>query len=479
MTLPADSTTHGSRRGVVIVTLAIALLLVAVLDRADRSTAVRTGPVNDMPVASATDALSSSWYCAGGSAQSGGPANATVTVANPTGRQVTVAVTVIPNEGERATRRLTVPAYAARPLRMTDVVKAPFAAAVVDVQGGGVVVEQTVVGSLGESSAPCASSASSTWHFADGATRRQSSMYISLFNPFPENAIADFTFSTDQGRAVPRALQGLVVPARSLVVRNIGDFVRRRETVATTVSVRTGRLVASKLQTHEGGGRKGMVVVLGAPSAGDVWRFADGYVVAGLSERLAIYNPGDRESRVDVEVSLEKGAAEPFELTVPARERITLDVSEEARIPPEDPHAIAVLRRQGPKVVVERTFDAVTPAPRSGFVATLGSRRTATRWATAVGAATATTDEWLVVHNPSARAARLSVTALVGQQLAIEGLQQVTIPAGRRQAFRLGDHIQRPDLPLLIESSVPVVVERAVYRPGDTGLSGVVAIPLQ
>jgi hypothetical protein len=83
------------------------------------------------------------------------------------------------------------------------------------------------------------------------------------------------------------------------------------------------------------------------------------------------------------------------------------------------------------------------------------------------------------VHNPSSRPARVSVTALVSQLLGVEGLQSVTVPAGRRMSFRLGDHIQRPELPLLLESSVPVVVERAVYRSGATGLSGVVAVPLR
>lgn len=470
--------THGGRRGVVIVVLAAVLVAVALLDRGDRAGVVRAGPANDMPVAAPAGALSSSWYCAGGTAQSGAPANATVSVANTGAREIAAVVTVIPNEGQRAVRRLKVPPYSVRPLRLVDVVKAPFAAATVDVDGGGVVVEQTVTGTLGESSTACASAASSQWYFADGATRRESTMFVSLFNPFPENAIADFSFSTDQGRAVPRALQGLVVPARSVVVRNIGEFVRRRETVAATISVRTGRLVASKLQLHDGGGRKGMSLTLGAPSAGPEWRFTDGYIVNGVTERLAIYNPGQGESRVDVEVTLDKGAAEPFELTVPARERLTLDLSEEGRIPDQDAHAITVLRRTGPDVVVERTFDAVPPAPRSGFVATMGARRTATRWATAAGAATEDSDEWLVVHNPSSRPARLSVTALAGQQLAVEGLQRVTVPAGRRMSFRLGDHIQRPELPLLIESSVPIVVERAVYRVGAIGTTGTMAIPL-
>jgi hypothetical protein len=439
---------------------------------------VVAGPPVDMPTAPAAGSVSSTWYCAGGTAESGGAADASIVVANPGTRELEAVVSVIPSEGRRATRRLTVRGNSTQVLRLQDVAKATYAAALVDLDGGQGVVEQVVSGSLGISASPCASAASDRWYFADGSTRREATMVLALFNPFPDNAIADLSFSTDQGRSVPRALQGLVVPARSLIVRNIGEFVRRRETLATSISVRTGRLVVSKLQLHDGGGRKGMALVLGAPSVGSVWRFPEGYVRDGITENVAIFNPSEQEATVDVELALERGAAEPFELTVPARERITLVANKESRIPKDDSHAITVIRRSGPGVVVERTVDAVTPAPRTGFADTMGARRLSTRWYLVAGSATAEHDEWVVVHNPSRRAAKLSFTVLAGgQRLAVEGLQSVTIPAGRRQAFRLGDHLQRSETPLVVDSTAPVVVERTNYRTSGLGFSFAMGIP--
>jgi hypothetical protein len=466
------------RRGFVVVVLAAVLLTAALADRADRSTGVVAGPPVDMPTAPAAGSVSSTWYCAGGTAASGGAADARVIVANPGTRELKAVVTVIPSEGKRATRQLTVRGNSIQHLRLQDVAKANYAAALVDLDGGQGVVEQVVSGSLGVGASPCASAASDTWYFADGSTRREATMVLALFNPFPDNAIADMSFSTDQGRSVPRALQGLVIPARSLVVRNIGEFVRRRETIATSISVRSGRLVVSKLQLHDGGGRKGMALVLGAPSVGAVWRFPEGYVRDGITENVAIFNPGEQEATVDVELALERGAAEPFELTVPARERIALVANKESRIPKDDSHAITVIRRSGPGVVVERTVDAVAPAPRTGFADTMGARRLSTRWFLVAGTANPVHDEWVVVHNPSSRAAKVSFTILAGgQRLAVEGLQSVNVPAGRRQAFRLGDHLQRDEIPMVVEATAPVVVERTDYLTTGTGFAFTIGIP--
>jgi hypothetical protein len=467
------------RRGAALLIIVGLLVAGGIVDRRTRPAArLGAGRPFAMPVASPASALSSTWYCSGGSAQPNGPADAYVVIANPARHDLTATLTIIPNEGERVSRSVDVPALARTTFRLLDAVRAPFAAAVVELDGGEAVVEQTVNGQLGTSMAPCSPAASDRWYFADGATTRDATLYLALFNPFPDNAIADLTFATDQGRAVPSALQGLVVPGRSLVVKSINDFVRRREFIAGSIAVRSGRLIVHKLQLHNGGGRKGMALALAAPATGDRWSFAEGFVQDGVTERVAVYNPGEQEARVDVEFALEQGAAEPFELTVPARERVTLVVNEEARIPKGDPHAITVIRRTGPNVVAERTIDAIPPSSRTGFADTLGSRRTARTWLLAAGAATSLIDQWVVVENPGRRAVQLSMTVLAGgQPLAIDGLQDVSVGAGRRQAFRIGDHIERADLSLVVEATGPVLVERTLYRVNGLGISATIGIP--
>ncbi|MDP9386545.1 MAG: hypothetical protein M3Q48_01110, partial [Actinomycetota bacterium] len=109
----------------------------------------------------------------------------------------------------------------------------------------------------------------------------------------------------------------------------------------------------------------------------------------------------------------------------------------------------------------------------------LGARRAATRWLFPVGAARAGVEESVVVLNAGTRPATVSVTGLAGgQALPVDGLQELTLAPGRRQALPIGAHVQRDPLPLLVTSSAPVVVERRLSVVGGPGLSATMGIPL-
>jgi hypothetical protein len=50
-------------------------------------------------------------------------------------------------------------------------------------------------------------------------------------------------------------------------------------------------------------------------------------------------------------------------------------------------------------------------------------------------------------------------------------------PAGR-VALRLGDHVSRTPLPVVVDADGPVVAERETYAVGRVGLSAVIGIPV-
>ena len=227
----------------------------------------------------------------------------------------------------------------------------------------------------------------------------------------------------------------------------------------------------ARLQSFDGSaGRKGQSLTLGAPDPAPVWYFPEGYLAPGITERYQLFNPSAREVKASLVLSLEQGAAEPIEVTVPPQARVTVTANDENRIPKLVPHAVTVRTEGGAAVVAERSIDAAPPAGRAGFSAAMGSTRTAKRWAFAAGAADAVSDEWVIVQNPGLRPARVSFTALAGgQRLAVEGLQDVLLAPGQRAAFRLGDHLKRSDLSLVVTGSQPVVAERDVYQAKGLG----------
>jgi hypothetical protein len=196
-----------------------------------------------------------------------------------------------------------------------------------------------------------------------------------------------------------------------------------------------------------------------------------------VTERYEVFNPGRAEAQVDISLFLEQGEAEPFELTIPAQDRVTLTLNNESRVPKGVAHGAVAESVNGVAVVVERVIESA--APRAGRADTLGARATAKRWAFPIGSTSATRDEWIVVLNPTERPATVSITALVDRrELAVEGVQNVVVPAGRRLAFRLSDHIKRDVLPLVLSSNVAVVAERSVYVIGGSGLAASLGIPL-
>lgn len=479
----------GVRRGRIPILILVMALLVAggIADRAERpSSRLAASAVERslMPSAGGTGALSSTWYCAGATANSGGPVPAAILIANPGDLEIRASVRTVAEQGEPPPRvPVTVGPNSVATVKLAPVPGAAHGAAVVEVDSGLAAVELLVGGgtaTAGEFAVtPCASSASRHWYFAGGSTAKDASLHLSLLNPFPEDAIVDLSFATETGHAVPADFQGVVVPPRGLVVVDVGSHVRRREAVATEVAVRSGRLVAAQTQARTLAGRAGLSAALGAPSLGGDWYFPDGVAGDGVTERYAIANPASREAKVLIEVTLAEGAAEPLERTIPANGRLEVVMGPEVGIPVGVAHAVVVRSLNDVPVVASREFEAAPPSSRLGRADTLGARRLGRTWLFAAGGVEEALDEWIVVHNPGSRPATVSIRGLAeGQMLAIDGLQGITISPGRRQAFRLGDHVKRTPLPVLVQSSSPVVAERAIYKLGSPGFSATIGIPV-
>ncbi|MDQ6725910.1 MAG: hypothetical protein M3066_07075, partial [Actinomycetota bacterium] len=107
-------------------------------------------------------------------------------------------------------------------------------------------------------------------------------------------------------------------------------------------------------------------------------------------------------------------------------------------------------------------------------------RLPAVRWATAAGAADDTTDEWVIVQNPGSQAALVTVNLLAdGAPVLVGNLSSIQVPAGQRMELHINPQLKRATTPLLVTATVPVVVERDLYRAKGLGLAMSAAIPLR
>lgn len=471
-----------------------------------------------LPTASPAGTIGSAWFCAGGTATAGGAADHEVFLVNVGDTVAHATVTVYPSDGAapRALAREVPPRYRS-PVRLGDLVTAPFAAAAVEVAGGQVVVEHRVSGPLGYDLAPCAASASDRWYFPGGDTLLGDDMVLALFNPFPADATVDIAFVTDgadldANNRAPRALQGLPVPGRSLVVVRVADQVSRRSHVVTTVKASAGQVVVDQLQTYGGNlappnstgqagqgaqpGQNdgdttvslpppGVTVHLGVPRPATSWIFPDGRKTDGAHESYVVYNPSDRPANVDVSMTLDDPAANPapapFEITglAPGAFQV-VELDKETRVPNGVDHSAVVRSLNGVPVVAQRLLYAAGPWSHAGAAATTGSPVTATTWVLATGTNLPTTDEQVVVFNPSHAMARIRVRAVdSGKALAPAGPATFQVGPGRRLTVPITSlKVQNGDLATVVTSDKPVVVERTLLENNGVGISSNVAVPL-
>jgi hypothetical protein len=377
-------------------------------------------------------------------------------------------------------------------VRLADLHQAPLASALVELDGPAV-VEHEVAGPQGRDLGPCASSPSTDWYLAWGATSRDARELLVLFNPFPSVAAVDIAFSTEDGVREPVRYQGLPVPAGGVIGLDIGDEVTRREQVSTSVRSRSGPVVVERLQSFDGSdGVEGLSVALAAPAPLESWVFAHGELGSGRTERIVLYNPGDERAEVDVAVrpaGVEQDGADPppqpFGVTVPPRRYEVVDYAGDDRVPRDLDHVTVVSSRNGVPVVAERvlTFNRRS----SGDVAAgTGSAFAAESWTFATLGGGDRPASRLVAYNPGSRPARLSVTGLVGgREVAPDGLGGVEVPAGGQTQIELPGEVQGADASLVVESDAPVVVERLVatagglYQAASPGLPDIdTAVPL-
>jgi hypothetical protein len=428
--------------------------------------------------AAPADASSSAWYCPMMYATAANPNASSMVVLNPNDRTLSGIVTYFPQGKASVDVPLNVPARTRLSLHAGDVVDAPYAAALVRFDGGGAAVEQSVTSAGGPAFAPCATQASAEWYFADGSTQTNTSLQIGLFNPFLEDAIADVSFITSDGSVAPDEFQGVLVPARSFTSINVGERVRRREWISTTVTARSGRIVSSELQTGTINGVPGTGLTLGAAGPRDVWYLPDGVNVPGFTDQITLFNPNDVESEANVEIIADKGSIAPFQLHVPAKGRVTVNIDKEERVPKDASYGTVVKVTNGVGVVVQRSASATTPASTTGAFFQIADTDLSDRWIVPLNETRDPFDDWVYVMNPGGKSAQVKVTGVspVGQPLTSTG----SVEPGRRLLIHVDEFAKDNSNPgLIIESTEPIVTGRTLYVNPGIGLTSSLVIPVR
>ncbi|MGZ4785153.1 MAG: DUF5719 family protein, partial [Acidimicrobiales bacterium] len=455
----------------------------------DKPVEVSTVPASTlMPVASDAAAPSSTWYCAGGTATGtkAGEAEQTIEIANLSDQAVTTRLTAVPSEGSSVEKDVPVAAHARQSVVLSSVVVAKYASAIVEADGGEVVVSHVLTGPTGTSTAACSSSPSASWYFPSGNSEKASASHqvLALFNPFPSDAVVAVTFDTDEGARAPVNFSAIVIPGHSIMPLDIGSTVTLRTQIATTVSVRSGRIIADQIQYSDGtqDTTKSLAVTPGAPQAWPTWWFADGPAGASDQTSIAVQNPSDHDVDVELQIRLDdaatNGDVDPFTFTVPAGRSVVTNVSADGRVPAGIGFTAVATATDGTPIVADRVTTVSAPEP--GVTVTMGSPALSTRWFVPVASGPTVTGAAVIVTNPSATdPVTVTVSSVAdGAEHPISGGDQIEIAAGQRLGLAVPVPANKPLTAVDVVTSAPVVVEaRLVFK--DAGLAAPLAVPVQ
>ena len=464
------------RRPIAIVGLAAALGGPVAVDRlVDRTAAappVRIASVN--PAATPLGSGASTWFCASGRTTAENLPDLTVTIANLNGNEVPGRITWYSEEIGR--EPIVEPLLAGANSRV-DVAAPPSVAggaiaALVEFDAGGVAAEHRISGPFGGASALCSSDAGARWITADGATTIDATTTLSVFNPFPEDALLDIRLVTDRGAALPAALQGISIAAQSVQQIDVGSFVRRRKRVAAIIRARIGRVVVERITSFDGSGSENGVTISPATAAASpTWYFASGRTSSVLRERYAMFNPTRQTVTAIIDVLIDGVAGvEPFEIDIPPMDVAELIPGSESRIPRNTGYSVVVTTDDGSDIVVERTVDARGKF-RRGFASSPGVVAPAETWILPDVESSATRSDTLSLLNPTDTNAVVSLRTLGPDgAVPVPSAQRFVIGPSSRLDVRIGDYVAVAGRSMVVSSpGTPIIVERSIQYIARTG----------
>ncbi len=488
---------------VAVVVAAVAAMVVWVPE--PREPSVVSLDRSALPAAFDGDAVSGTWYCAASRIGSPEPPRHRVILTNAGPAVATARATAYGPAGPLPAAEVEVPANGSTTIDVQATFGAPELSVVVESPAPGLVVEHRLNTDTESDQVPCATSTSDRWWFPALNSARGSTALLTLFNPFPADAGVDVEVVLDASARTPAELSGIVVPARSVEVVDLGAVVQRRDVFSVVVRSRSGRVVAEATQRFDGTtGPLGLRMNLGVPAESSRWTFAGGFTGDGVAESVVVVNPTSERISAEVRVVPYGGAAtapEPFVLDIPSLRYAIVDLSAETRVPPVGYHAITVATDGAP--VVASVLTTITgppgppPAPPApGAAATPQRPALSSGLGIATGAPVAAGD-WLVpaldaeadpapvvfVHNPFDVPTTITVVpvepgldaaALAGATSTVE------VAAGDSVALTIPPAVAPGSLVgLRITSMGPVVVERFVSYPGEDEFAVGSAVPFR
>ncbi|MFH1150555.1 MAG: hypothetical protein V1748_08785 [Actinomycetota bacterium] len=190
------------------------------------------------------------------------------------------------------------------------------------------------------------------------------------------------------------------------------------------------------------------------------WFLAEGSTAWGFDEYVSIENPNDEVVNCTVDYMTTGGPIAGPNVTLPAYSQATVDP--EAALGNQD-FSTKIACLEGLSIAVDRTMSWTGPGALSpeGHNS-IGVTAPSTNWYLPEGSSEWGFETWLLIQNPNAGNATCRVTYMI-EGAPAQTLEKV-IPGNSRRTYGMETDIGARDASISVESDVPVIAERAMYR---------------
>lgn len=328
------------------------------------------------------------------------------------------------------------------------------APAVVRWTGGPAVVSWRVDGTR-TAAAPCEPAPAERWYIPGFNSVRGSRPTLHLFNPFTADAAVRLVFATPEGSHPLALTENIPVAAGGTTSINLRRYMPEEPDLGVTVEVLAGRVVAQGQQTIDppgnASGAAGRFLLGGASEPSESWAFAYAADTEGTESWLSVLNPGDDVAAVQFRVSTPSEESGTFvgEVSVPpgGLSRIELaGVSREAEF------GVTLVSVNSEPVIVSR-FTALRSSRGVLVMGGLGAPELSRRLAL-VGGGGDKRSGLISLYNPGPDEARVD---LLAEGAPPEWSGVILGPNDRAVADLSAAGPQRPSIPVLVSSDVPIV----------------------
>lgn len=194
------------------------------------------------------------------------------------------------------------------------------------------------------------------------------------------------------------------------------------------------------------------------------WYLAEGSTAWGFDTDIAIINPNDEEVVVRITYLTNSGPVSRPDIRMAPLSRTTVNPASEDKLAAMD-FSTQVECLGGKSIAVDRTMMWTEQGAQAGEGhSSIGVESPATKWYLPEGSSAWGFECWLLLMNPSATDAECAVTYMIEGQGPKTVLKQVK--ARSRASFNIADDIGEADASIMVDSAVPVIPERAMYRNG-------------